>query len=136
MVLLDTCAIIWMVQDEPMAATSVSAIRRAATDLQVLVSPVSAWEVGLLAIRPRRSVTFKPSPKQWFDRLLVKPGIRLTPLTPRAAIAASYLPGDLHGDPADRLLIATARELNVPLVTRDERILAYAAQGHLQAIAC
>jgi PIN domain nuclease of toxin-antitoxin system len=136
MVLLDTCAIIWMVQDQPMAATAVAAIRQASTHVRVLVSPVSAWEVGLLAVRVRGAVTFKPTPGQWFERLLVKPGIRLTPLTPGAAIAASCLPGQLHSDPADRLLIATARELDVPLVTRDQRILAYAAQGHVQAIAC
>jgi PIN domain nuclease of toxin-antitoxin system len=57
-------------------------------------------------------------------------------LTPEAALAASFLPGHLHRDPADRLLIATARYLGVPLITRDEVILTYAASGHLQAIAC
>ena len=46
------------------------------------------------------------------------------------------MPGTLHRDPADRLLIATARDLGAPLVTRDARILAYAAQGHLDAIPC
>ena len=111
-------------------------VAEAASQARVLVSPISAWEVGLLAVRVRGSVTFRPTPGQWFEQLLAKPGIRLTPLTPRAAIAASLLPGQLHGDPADRLLIATARELGVPVVTRDERILSYAAQGHVQAIAC
>jgi PIN domain nuclease of toxin-antitoxin system len=77
-----------------------------------------------------------PSPEAWFDDLLALPGVRLIPLGHRAAIAASGLPGTLHRDPADRLLIATARELGVPLVTRDRRILEYAAQGHVDAIAC
>jgi PIN domain nuclease of toxin-antitoxin system len=72
----------------------------------------------------------------WFQTLLAKPGIYLTPLAPDAAIEAAALPGRLHRDPADRLLIATARDLGVPLVTRDVRILAYAAQGHLDAIPC
>jgi PIN domain nuclease of toxin-antitoxin system len=62
--------------------------------------------------------------------------MRLAPLSSRAAIAASNLPGTLHRDPADRLLIATAREVGAPLITRDRRILACAAQGHLEAIAC
>lgn len=57
-------------------------------------------------------------------------------LEPDVALSASYLPGGLHRDPADRLLIATARALDVPIMTRDERILAYAGQGHVQAIAC
>jgi PIN domain nuclease of toxin-antitoxin system len=60
----------------------------------------------------------------------------LLPLSHRAAIAASSLPGRFHRDPADCLLIATAREFGVPLVTRDRRILDYAGQGHVDAIAC
>jgi PIN domain nuclease of toxin-antitoxin system len=79
---------------------------------------------------------FQPSPVLWFQTLLARPGICLTPLTPEAAIQAASLPGELHRDPADRLLIATARDLGAPLVTRDPRILAYAAQGHLDAISC
>jgi len=72
----------------------------------------------------------------WIEQLLTRPGIQPVPLPHRAAVGAASLPGDLHGDPADRLLVATARDLGVPLVTRDARILNYAAQGHVEAIAC
>ena len=136
MVLLDTCASIWLFEQQPMSPASLHAIRAAAGLARVLVSPVSAWEIGLLARRARGTLSFQPSPQGWFSDLLALPGMRVTPLSSTAAIAASYLPGQLHGDPADRLLIATARELDVPIVTRDRRILAYAAQGHVQAIAC
>jgi PIN domain nuclease of toxin-antitoxin system len=136
MVLLDTCAIIWMVQEEPMASAALSAIRRAAAAGSLLVSPVSAWEVGLLATRRRQPLTFRPTPVTWIERLLARPGIRPVPLSHRVAVSAASLPGELHGDPADRLLIATARELGVPLVTRDRRILCYAGEGHVDAIAC
>jgi PIN domain nuclease of toxin-antitoxin system len=136
MLLLDTCALIWMVLEEPFAATALVAIERAAAVGAALVSPVSAWEVGLLATRRRQSLSFRPDPVTWFDRLLSRPGIRPIPLPHRVAVQAALLPGALHGDPADRLLIATARELDVPIVTRDQRILDYAAQGHVQAIAC
>lgn len=135
MVLLDTCAAIWLFEQQPLSQTSLSAIRAAAGSLAVFVSSVSAWEVGLLA-RRRRALSFEPSPGAWFDDLLALPGVRLLPLTHRAAIAASSLPGSFHRDPADRLLIATAREFGVPLVTRDRRILDYAGQGHVDAIAC
>ena len=64
------------------------------------------------------------------------PGIRVTPLTVSAAMAASYLPEPFHKDPADRLLVAVARELGVPVVTRDDKILDYAAAGHVKAIPC
>jgi len=135
-ILLDTCAIIWMVEDAPLDDRAKGAIRHAAASHAVLVSPVSAWEVGLLGNRVSAGFTFRPSPMLWFRTLLARPGIYLTPLTPEAAIQAASLPGELHRDPADRLLIATARDLGVPLVTRDERILAYARQGHLDAIPC
>jgi PIN domain nuclease of toxin-antitoxin system len=64
------------------------------------------------------------------------PGIRQATLTPAIAIDASYLPGELHGDPGDRLLIATARHLGMPIVTRDRRIIAYAEAGWVRVIAC
>ena len=136
MVLLDTCAAIWLFEQQPLSQVSLLAIRTAAGSSGVFVSSVSAWEVGLLARRRQRALSFQPSAQVWFDDLLALPGVRLIPLTHRAAIAASSLPGLFHRDPADCLLIATARELGVPLVTRDRRILDYAGQGHVDAIAC
>ncbi|MET0179326.1 MAG: PIN domain-containing protein [Novosphingobium sp.] len=64
--------------------------------------------------------------------------MRLTPvaLSARIMVASTQLPGRLHADPADRMLIATARELGVPLMTRDAGIHAYAAQGHCQVVSC
>jgi PIN domain nuclease of toxin-antitoxin system len=134
-VLLDTCASIWLLEQQPMSAASLEAIRAATRSGRVLVSAISAREIGFLAQRPRRALSFEPSPQAWFSDLLTLRS-RLAPLGHGAAIAASSLPGQSHRAPADRLLIATARDLDVPLVTRDRRILAYAAQGHLQAIAC
>lgn len=134
MILLDTCAAIWLANGDTMSSRSMAAIRGAATRGDVLVSSVSAWEVGLLAAK--RRMNFQPSPRDWFDALLARPGVRLVPLAVEAAIDASVLPAPLHGDPADCLLIATARHLQVPVVTRDSRILAYAATGHVGAIVC
>lgn len=127
---------IWLFEQQPMTQQSRQAIGQAAQTGQVLVSPVSAWEIGMLASRRTHHARFQPSPWIWFDDALRLAGVRLTELTPRAAIEAAFLPGELHGDPADRLLIATARHLGAPLVTRDARILAYARQGHVDAIPC
>jgi PIN domain nuclease of toxin-antitoxin system len=63
------------------------------------------------------------------------PGIRLTPLGIAAAISSSFLVEPFHGDPADRLLVATARALPATLITRAARILSYAEAGHLRALA-
>jgi PIN domain nuclease of toxin-antitoxin system len=136
-VLLDTCAVIYLANGALMANGATDAIRCAALADGVFVSPVSAWEVGLLS-RPGRATTirFLPDPKTWFARVLAAPAIREAPFTPDIAIDSAHLPPPLHGDPADRLLIATARHLGVPIVTRDRQITAYAASGHIQVVAC
>ena len=136
MLLLDTHALIWIVARAPMSSASLVAVREAATTGQVLVSPVSAWEIGLLAAARRSSITFLPTPQKWLEKALTTPGVRVTPLSPEAAIQAAFLPGKLHRDPADRLLIATARQLGATLITRDELILAYARRGYVDAIPC
>jgi PIN domain nuclease of toxin-antitoxin system len=135
-VLLDTCAAIWIGNQDRVAPAALKAIRAAAARLELLVSPVTGWEIGLATIRRSSPLVLLPTPQTWLADLLARPGVRLAPLEPEVALSASYLPGPLHGDPADRLLIATARRLGVPLVTRDRRILDYAAQGHVEAIAC
>lgn len=138
-VLLDTCAVIWLATGAPMAAPALAAIQLAGNGAGIFVSPISAWEIGLLArSRPTRPavMTFLPDPKTWFARLMAAPGLREAPLSASAAVDASFLPGDLHGDPGDRLIIATARDRSLPLVTRDALILAYGRAGHLATIPC
>ena len=109
-------------------------IRAASVAGGILVSPVSAWEVGLLSAR--RGVPFHPDPKSWFELFMAYPGVRLTPLTPDIAIESSFLPPPLHTDPADCMLIATARALQIPIMTRDSRMLSYARAGFVDAISC
>ncbi len=134
--LLDTCAAIWVGNRDYIAPAALQAVRAAAGRAELLVSPITGWEIGLATMRRGKPLILLPTPQVWLADLLARPGVRLALLQPEVALSASYLPGQLHADPADRLLIATARDLKVPLVTRDERILAYATQGHVQAIAC
>lgn len=133
--LLDTCAAIWILENAPLSDAAVAAVDEAADEgTDIHVSPITAWEIGMLMARGRfRSVH---SPQLWFHRLLKVPGIRLADLSTDILIASSYLPEGQLRDPADRILAATARELDYVLVTRDASLLAYAAEGHLQALAC
>ena len=137
-VLLDTCAVIWLANGDHLLRRATAAIVAAGLADGVFVSPVSAWEVGMLSLpRPRRRVLqFLPDPKTWFARVMAGPGIREASLTASIAIDASYLPGQIHGDPADRLIVATARHMGIPIVTRDSEIIAYAREGNVAAIAC
>jgi PIN domain nuclease of toxin-antitoxin system len=72
--------------------------------------------------------------RTWVDRALRKPGISVAPLTPEIAIESVHLPGDLHGDPADRMLVATARVLGATLATKDARLIRYSRQRRVKAI--
>ncbi|MCC6469879.1 MAG: type II toxin-antitoxin system VapC family toxin [Alphaproteobacteria bacterium] len=135
-VLLDTCAIIWLGGGARMSAASIAAINQAAVSGEVFVSPISAWEIGYVHADPRKDVSFQPSPAVWFQAFLLRAGVRLVPITVNAATEAATLPGPIHADPADRLLIATARELGASIVTRDRKILDYGRRGHVDVIAC
>jgi PIN domain nuclease of toxin-antitoxin system len=138
-VLLDTCAVIWLANGDRLRRQATDAIVAAGLGDGIFVSPVSAWEVGLLSrprVRGNVAPQFLPDPKAWFARVMAGPGLKPAPFTPDIAIDASHLPDDPHGDPADRLIIATARQLGIPIVTRDSRILAYARHGHVAVIGC
>ena len=132
--LLDTHAAIWLTQGTDLS----DAIRRSITVSRsregVYLSAVSVWEVGDL-IRKQRILLDLPL-AEWTQTLLDAEGMHAIDLTIPIVIGAANLPSALHGDPADRFLVATARHLDVPLLTRDKHILAYAKAGHVKAIAC
>ncbi|MEO7027273.1 MAG: type II toxin-antitoxin system VapC family toxin [Caulobacteraceae bacterium] len=132
-ILLDTCALIWLAEGQKIDDTARDALRETEEAGAVFVSPISAWEVGLLVARNR--IALSRDPLGWFEDL-VAGDLELAPLPPSTLIAASFLPSCNLRDPADRILVATARALNLRLMTRDRPILDYAAEGHVAAIAC
>jgi PIN domain nuclease of toxin-antitoxin system len=95
----------------------------------VLISAMSFWEVGMLVERKR--IELDCDVGDWATQVLEKPGMQLSALTPRIAIQSSRLPGTVHGDPVDRMLIATAYEENAVLVTRDRKILEYGLENFI-----
>lgn len=133
--LLDTCAAIWFADDERMAQPATDALNSSfATGEPVYLSPITAWEIGVLCARGR--MRFPMPPQVWFDRVQNTQGMALAPMPPGVLMASSFLPGTPPSDPADRILAATAREFGYRLVTRDRPLLEYAQHGHIQALAC
>ena len=133
-ILLDTCAAIWISEGEPLSEAAEAALAEVdATPGAVLVSPITAWEIGILVSRGR--IALSRDPAGWFQTL-VDAGVDLAPMTPEILVASSFLPGSTLRDPADKILAATARAMNYRLMTRDRPILDFAAVGHLSAIAC
>lgn len=133
-VLLDTCALLWLVEKAPFEAEALERVDNAARQGSLWVSPVSAWEVGALAASGRLVLSMPV--EAWFEAVLALPGVRQMDITPEVLIASSFLPGAPPGDYADRLLAATARAQTMTLITRDKALLAYASDGHVRALAC
>lgn len=133
--LLDTCTLIWIVKGEALASPAVDTLNAANdSDAITYVSPITAWEVGLLVARDRLKLLM--TPQRWFQSLLEAPNVRLANMSPDLLIASSFLPGRPPRDPSDRIIAATARDLGCTLLTRDRELLNYAEQGHIRVVEC
>jgi PIN domain nuclease of toxin-antitoxin system len=132
--LLDTHIWVWYVEGDArrIPRRILAAVEPAVARDGVLVSAISVWEVALLDAA--RRIELATEVRTWVGQALSRPGIRLQALTPSIAIESTRLPGKLHRDPADRLLIATCRILGATLVTRDEPILTYAEGGYVRVL--
>ena len=136
-ILLDTHTAIWLSLGT-LSQSSLETLTRAAMGPGLLVSPIVAWEAGLLASSPRRSAILDLGGDTgiWYRRIIANPKISECTFDGEIALASTMLPGKFHRDPADRFLVATARALDCQFMTRDRKILAYAEQGHVKAIPC
>ena len=85
-------------------------------------------------LEARGRITLAKPCSEWVDDALAAPGFGLAPLTPDVAVESVRLPGPFHDDPADRMIVATARLAGAQLVTRDKRILDYGARGHVAVV--
>lgn len=133
--LLDTCAMIWLSQDEPVAESAKAVIERARkANVTICVSQMSAWEIGMLVSRDRLPAVKDAA--SWFNEFVKVSQVDVWPLTTEILVASSYLPEFVHGDPMDRIIVATARAQNFAVVTRDRPILAYGTAGHVKTVRC
>ena len=133
--LLDTCAIIWITQDQPLDPAAEDAIDLAYDREQPLrVSVMSAWEIGMLVSKGRVPAV-RPA-EGWLEDFAATGTAAIEHVNARILVASSFLPGPIHPDPIDRILIATARDLDLTIITRDRAILAYGAAGHVKTLRC
>ena len=132
--LLDTHIWIWIVEGavREIGHAAQNAVEEAAAMGRVLVSAISVWEVGMLEAKGR--IRFSVEAGEWVRRALGAPGVHFSPLSPEVALDSTRLPEPVHGDPADRILIATARRVGATLVTRDTKIIDYGRKGLLSVI--
>ena len=134
MIVLDTHVLIWAVDGERrLGAHARAAIAAAEQADDIGVSAITPWEIALLAESGRLRLAREVG--AWIAAALALPvRIRLIPLEPAIASDSVRLPDAFHADPADRFIVATARQYGAPLLTADYAILSYAAAGHVQTI--
>jgi len=131
--LLDTHALLWMVEEHPrLGAETAKTLNRAARENRIAVSAISLWEIALLVSKKR--IDLHRDPLEWVSAALSLPGVHLVPLEPEIAVASTRLLFETHPDPADRILVATARSLNATLVTADDALLRFSKEAHFRAL--
>lgn len=123
MILLDT-HIWWWALSEPenLSATALATIKETKADARLIAS-ISIWEFAMMVAR--KKIELKTSPESWLSRAIHGTGIQVIELSPEIAVESCRLPGEFHRDPADQIIVATARVHNLSLVTKDQKILGY-----------
>lgn len=123
MILLDTHVWVWWVHQDDRLSTKAKSFISQHETRHIGVSAISCWEIAKLVEHGRLRL---PMPTdQWLHAALAYPGVKLLELTPDIAADACSLPGSFHRDPADQIIVATARHHGCELVTMDQRILSY-----------
>jgi PIN domain nuclease of toxin-antitoxin system len=124
MIVLDTHAWIWFVNDpRQLSAPARRAAEEAMSGRSIYISSISAWEVALLAASGRIELTIDVH--DWIAKSEALPFINFVPVDNAIFLRSVFLPGPLHADPADRVIIATALMKGIPVVTKDEKIRKY-----------
>ena len=125
MIVLDTHTLIWWVNaDKKLSAKAKSAIRKEqSSNGDILLSAITAWEIAMLVDKGR--LTLSMDVDDWLATTGEIETVRFVSIEPEIAVQSVRLPGEFHPDPADRLITALARHFSSPLVTADEKIIAY-----------
>lgn len=132
--LLDTHIWLWYAEGdaERLPPASVKKLDRARRQDGLRISSISVWEIGMQHAKGR--VQLSAPLRDWIEKALAPAGISVISLDTDTAAESTLLPGEPHGDPADRFLIATARTKGLVLATRDEAIIEYGNAGHVRVM--
>lgn len=125
MIAIDTHVLVWLANGARQMISK-KAMKRISEELvngQIWVSAISAWEIAMLVERERLVLSIDV--ESWLQKVGEINAIRFQPVTNKIALESVRLPGEFHKDPADRMIVATARTMGLALVTADEKIQAY-----------
>lgn len=130
MIVLDTHVLVWWVSGaKELSRKAGKRIEKEAKTGEILVSSISVWEITMLVQKGRLKLTMDVA--RWIAEIEKLPFIEFVPVDNTIAAKSVTLPEPFHSDPADRMVIATAREYAATLVTSDKRIRSY---PHVQSL--
>ena len=133
LILLDTHIWIWLaLADNKLTSSSRKLIHKTIVESSVFLSAISLWETAMLVAKDRIEIE-KPL-STWLEETIYQTKVKIMPITCQIAAESCQLPGNCHKDPADRLIIATARIEGMSLLTKDKNIIHYSKQNHLKTI--
>jgi PIN domain nuclease of toxin-antitoxin system len=130
--LLDTHVWIWLMTGQEIYSSTVNLLEEAASKHQLRLSIISIWEIAMLVSKNR--LKLDQEPLAWVRTAVKKSGIEVLPISLEIAVESTRLPGEIHGDPCDRLILATARHEQAILITRDRLLLAYGSAGLVHSL--
>ncbi len=123
-VVLDTCAWLWLcAAPEKLSRAARAAMNRERPEAGLIVSVFSTWEIAKLVQKGKLELAIPC--REWIMAAMRTDGISMHPVSPEVCIESTELPGPFHGDPADQIIVATARLLSAPVVTADRKIRSY-----------
>ena len=132
-IIIDTHVFLWLMEGSfELQPLEIELINKIVNNGQVLVASISIWEIAML--QKLGKITLSTPIKDWVEQSLNQKGIVIVTFDVAILIESVFLPGNFHKDPADRMIVATSRIKKVPLLTRDQRILDYSKDGHLQVV--
>lgn len=125
MLVIDTHVLVWWVSGSDSLSNKARKLIKDTlkSDSEVIISSITAWEIAMLIQKGR--LVLSMDVESWLDEVSQIDGVRFMPVDNEISIKSTLLPGEFHKDPADRMIVATARKLAVPLVTADEKIIHY-----------
>lgn len=131
--LLDTHVAVDLVLERPLSVRARRAAEKAAENERLMISAMSIYEIAWLLARRRIRPARGTDAKQWIERAVSGARLQVMPISQQVAIEAALLGWD-HGDPADRIIAATARLEDATLVTRDQKLLDYGEAGGIKTL--
>ncbi|MFN8656803.1 MAG: type II toxin-antitoxin system VapC family toxin [Candidatus Obscuribacterales bacterium] len=133
-IILDTHIAVWLSARSSIKPSALAILEHAFQEGRLWISPISAWEIGMLVSRNR--LDLGQSPRSWFDRFVQQFSVSVLDLTPEIAINSSFLPGDFHDDPADRMIVSSAQVYSATIASADNLILSYGKRGMIKVLPC